>query len=829
MKNERNEENPYNDSFYQAQQDRSLSSARVILGRVFPMLNPDAKCVLDVGGGVGTWLLAASELGAQDILCIDGDYVDRSMLQINPIYFQAADIANERLGSILARRTRQTFDLTICLEVAEHLPFERAASLVDDLTATADTILFSAALPYQYGVNHINEQWPEFWAILFRAHGYSCYDCLREEIWNHPDVDWWYAQNALLFARNGSAAADRLVQYSKPVVLPLARVHPENFLSNALILHRRHRLSASAEELADYRCIVRSYAARRTIIPRLEAVARASSNEGDPYSAFPYTRTEVSQPEQELAELSAALAEKQRLAVELTETVERLTAQNEQQSVHSAELSAELSAALAEKQRLAVELGAVLSSAAWKATLPIQRAASHLPPPVRRLARGAAKMVWWTLTMKLRQRLAERRRQEVSAHGQVIAALRRATMAAPRAAALRRPSGFRPVLGVARLTQTPGRVLIVADLLPLFDQCSGGLRLKTLIGIMGQSGYRMVFGSFAALDAQPGILASAQGRQRYEEALRCAGVVEILYGIDAIDRFITTSENSLAWAFLSFPQIAARFLPVLRSHSPATRVIYDMVDFHGLRLRREAELRNDEAIREKALQQQAVEVACAEAADLTLAVTEEERGALLALAPEAVVEVLPNVFELPPRGLASPEGRSGLFFVGGFWHAPNNDAVFWFVERIFPELRKAIPDLVLRIAGANAGADVLALGKITGVEVLGFVEDLEPLYRCHRAFVAPLRYGAGMKGKVGQSMAYGLPVVATPVGAEGMGLETEVQVLIAEGESAFVAQVLRLLRDDQLWTRLAVAGREHIEKNYSVDAVRERLGALLRG
>ena len=136
----------------------------------------------------------------------------------------------------------------------------------------------------------------------------------------------------------------------------------------------------------------------------------------------------------------------------------------------------------------------------------------------------------------------------------------------------------------------------------------------------------------------------------------------------------------------------------------------------------------------------------------------------------------------------------------------------WFVERIFPSICEAVPDVTFSIAGANPDAEVLALGSRPGIEVLGYVPDLTSVFDSHRVFVAPLRYGAGMIGKVGQSMSLGLPVVTTPIGAEGMKLNNQTQVLIASDEQAFAAQVLRLLSDDELWLRLSVAGRKHIER-----------------
>ena len=412
--------------------------------------------------------------------------------------------------------------------------------------------------------------------------------------------------------------------------------------------------------------------------------------------------------------------------------------------------------------------------------------------------------------------------------GQPVAAL---ATAPPAQAAAAVPARARVPLAPAAAPVAPrrGTMLVAADSLPLFDQSSGGLRLKTLIGLLHASGWSIAFASAAGLDAQPVGLRSAERRARYEAALHDAGVQRILYGLHETAAFLGGPGNAIAYAFLSFPGVAASITPLVRRHTPTARVVYDMVDFHGLRMAREAALRDDAALRDKANRQRDLELACARAADVTLAVTDEERAALLDLAPDLVVETLPNVFEVPTTPAPGVEGRANLLFVGGFWHAPNGDAMEWFVERIWPTIRRELPEARLRIAGANPENEVLALGLHDGVDVLGFVPDLGPLYRAHRVFIAPLRYGAGMKGKVGQSLMLGLPVVTTSVGAEGMGLQDGVHVLIAEEEAAFAAQVLRLMRDDLLWYHLAAKGRAHVESTLSVGVVRSRLEAIFVG
>jgi glycosyltransferase involved in cell wall biosynthesis len=373
-----------------------------------------------------------------------------------------------------------------------------------------------------------------------------------------------------------------------------------------------------------------------------------------------------------------------------------------------------------------------------------------------------------------------------------------------------------------------GEVLVVAPHLPLFDRQSGGLRLKTLIGMIAELGWTVTFCTSSPADWGPEFLANPQGRTIYEDALRAAGVTRFIYGIDGIRAFLIEAGGRMRYAFLSFPAVAGNVTPLIRSHCPWARVIFDTVDLHFLRMQREAALRRDALLAHEAERMRQLELACMRSADVTVAVSEEERRLLLDLVPEAVVETLPNVFQVPagpPPGVA---GRAGLLFVGGFWHVPNGDAVLWFVEHVWPRLRAQAPGLVFRIAGADPTPEVRALARLPGIEVLGYVPDLTPHFDAARVFVAPLRFGAGMKGKVGQSLINGLPVVATAIGAEGMGLVDGEHLLVAEAAESFAHSVLSLLRDDGLWLRLQSQGRLLIEQTLSKAVVARRLETLFR-
>jgi SAM-dependent methyltransferase len=183
---------PYARDFYEAQEPGSLRSARAVLPSVVDATAPSS--VLDVGCGTGTWLAAVRELGIEDVIGVDGDYVERRRLSIPEDAFVAADL-EQRLD--LGRR----FDLAMSLEVAEHLAPHAADTFVGTLTRHADVVLFSAAQPEQGGTSHVNEQWPAFWAARFAARGYVATDPFRARFWLDPAVEPWYSQNILAFVR----------------------------------------------------------------------------------------------------------------------------------------------------------------------------------------------------------------------------------------------------------------------------------------------------------------------------------------------------------------------------------------------------------------------------------------------------------------------------------------------------------------------------------------------------------------------------------------------------------------------------------------------------
>jgi SAM-dependent methyltransferase len=215
----------YNKTFFDELQLTDFRSAQEIVPLILDLI--DAKSVIDVGCGSGAFLSVFQQHGVKDIQGIDNASLDSAMLHIPTDKILRHDLT--RPFSV-----DKKFDLVTCMEVAEHLPASCAEQIVDNLTRLGPVILFSAAIPHQGGTNHINEQWPEYWAKLFASKGYVVIDCLREKIWQNDNVTYWYAQNLLWYIK-----ADQLNEYPKLAAYAhstspnqLTWIHPKTYVKN---------------------------------------------------------------------------------------------------------------------------------------------------------------------------------------------------------------------------------------------------------------------------------------------------------------------------------------------------------------------------------------------------------------------------------------------------------------------------------------------------------------------------------------------------------------------------------------------------------------------
>jgi SAM-dependent methyltransferase len=215
--------NGYDSHFFKALHPGGRQSAQVMVPLVLEWCHPSS--VVDVGCGDGTWLSVFQEQGVQDILGIDGEYVNQSELQIPDASFMAADLQE-------ALTLDRTFDLVVSLEVAEHLFALYADRFVESLVKLGDVVLFSAAIPHQGGTHHVNERWPAYWVERFEQQGYVAIDALRKLIWDYPQVEPWYAQNCLIFVKGDRLADYPVLQAQVTSQTPLALVHPKIYLQH---------------------------------------------------------------------------------------------------------------------------------------------------------------------------------------------------------------------------------------------------------------------------------------------------------------------------------------------------------------------------------------------------------------------------------------------------------------------------------------------------------------------------------------------------------------------------------------------------------------------
>lgn len=274
-------------------------------------------------------------------------------------------------------------------------------------------------------------------------------------------------------------------------------------------------------------------------------------------------------------------------------------------------------------------------------------------------------------------------------------------------------------------------------------------------------------------------------------------------------------------AILSHPDVATALLALIRRADGRIKIIYDTVDIHFLRYEREHQLTEDPRAAASAARYRKLETRLAQASDQVWCVTPEDKAVLERAAPSAKIKIVPTIHALQSRGKIFDE-RHGLLFIGGFLHRPNSDAVHYFIKEILPLVRQTVSNAKLYVIGGGVTPEIAAYDS-SDVSIMGYVPDVGPLFDGCRVFIAPLRYGAGMKGKVGQALSFGLPVVTTTIGAEGIGLKTNHEALIADDPRAFADAVVRVYQDQELWQRLSDNGYSHIEKHFSPRVVAEKI------
>jgi GT2 family glycosyltransferase/glycosyltransferase involved in cell wall biosynthesis len=356
------------------------------------------------------------------------------------------------------------------------------------------------------------------------------------------------------------------------------------------------------------------------------------------------------------------------------------------------------------------------------------------------------------------------------------------------------------------------RVLLIDHQIPTPDQDSGSLRIFELIRSMINLNCLVTF------VAQNGLF-----KQGYGQKLAQLGV-EILPASDKNLELLKTRAGFYDYAWVCRPDPTRFYFEQLAAVFADLPVIYDTVDLHYLRLRRGEQLALSDSAQADSAQMENAELALMARSSKVVVVSDYEQQ-LLTPTTKTPVFLVPNV-HLDIEYSPSIRARSGLVFVGGFAHQPNEDAMKWFISEIFDQITSAAPQTMLRIVGSKTPTWLTELNH-PNIQVLGWVPNLAPIYAASRVCIAPLRYGAGVKGKVGEAMSYGVPMVLTNTAAEGMKLNSNQHCLLADQPAEFAQGVIELLKNDARWQEISTAGRSHISESFGRAAALNRVKQLL--
>lgn len=366
-----------------------------------------------------------------------------------------------------------------------------------------------------------------------------------------------------------------------------------------------------------------------------------------------------------------------------------------------------------------------------------------------------------------------------------------------------------------------GNVLIIDPFLPMFDRASGSLRLFEITKALIRMGFQLTYIARHGEHAGEYVpLLQSMGVEVYAgDPMALEGLGLYIFGA-YLDVEKILQAKRYDYVILSFWQIAEYYLPLIRRYSPESHVIIDTVDIHFLREFREAKIKGDPNLLAIAEKNKERELSIYPKADRLWVVTEEDKKVIEGIVT-APIDVVPNIHK-KIDWTKEYEQTSDLLFVGNFSHRPNIDAVLFFHKKIFPLIRKRLQDVRIFIVGNNPPEQIQHLNSDNFI-ITGYVEDLSPFLKDARISINPLTYGAGMKGKIGEALSCGLPVVTTSVGAEGMNLKDDEDALIADDPEEFARKVVDLYHDKAKWEKLSNNGKRLVEQRWSPGAIQRRI------
>lgn len=360
----------------------------------------------------------------------------------------------------------------------------------------------------------------------------------------------------------------------------------------------------------------------------------------------------------------------------------------------------------------------------------------------------------------------------------------------------------------------PRRILVMDYRIPMADVSAGEQATVGILRDLCAIGFDVVF--------LPNNMARAP---RYEEILQRFGVTVVTgaQGYRSPAHYLSEHGHSFGAFYLIRVNVAEAALDTIRQVAPQATVFFHAPDVYFLREGREAGLKNDSSLRARAEATRERELAIMRRVDRTVIVSPAELPVLRQFLPDVPISVFPVLYAHVAPNPEPFDARKGILFLGGFTHTPNVDAVRWFVAEIWPLVRAQLPGAVFHIVGSEAPKEVFELASVPGVKVHGYVKDLDPLLSSMRVGVTPMRYGAGIKGKVAMMMGAGIPCVCTSIASEGMGIQDGIHARVTDAPSDFAHAVVELYSDRHQWASLSSSGIELVRRRFGAEANRAAL------
>ena len=362
------------------------------------------------------------------------------------------------------------------------------------------------------------------------------------------------------------------------------------------------------------------------------------------------------------------------------------------------------------------------------------------------------------------------------------------------------------------------RILVADYRIPRPDISAGEKATFGLIADLRAIGFEVTFVPTDMTDAPP-----------YRKALEALGVSVVTgeSGYSSGGSYIRSEGARFGVFYFIRVDVAEALIQSARLVAPDARMIFHAPDLYFLRESRGAELSGDPAEMEAANRTRAREAAIMQASDHVVLVSPAEIPFLTGIVPRSRISVFPALYSSVVARPAGHAARRHIFFLGGFGHSPNVDSVNWFVKKVWPAVHARLPGVEFHILGAGASADVIALEEQPGVRFVGYVQDLDPILAGYRLSVAPLLYGAGIKGKLGAAMGAGVPCVSTTIGAEGMGIVDGVHAMVRDDPEGFAEAVVSLYGDAVLWQNISEYGQRLVEDRFGDAANRSAFCRVL--